>query len=172
MLYGLVLKWPKVFPKKYRTVCYWWSFSPSGSVGTCDEWRGTASSPSVINEDENIGSSCLHGRGNVVLVQGSGPCFETVTSSPPPPFSPRREARERKRRDLTDEEEGVKANILSHWQQLLLSHCFTWEKTHSEICTHTQQYKPLIQASTRVWILHLWVHSFSVQHTSPETNHC
>jgi len=37
--------------------------------------------------------------------------------------------------------EGVKANILSHWQQLSLSDCFTWEKPHSEIWTHTDTQK-------------------------------
>lgn len=80
--------------------------------------------------------SLLQGRGNVVLRSRVGVMFLNSDFIPTPPFS-QEEKPERERQDPTWGGEGVKANILCHWQQLLISGCFTWEKIHSEICTNT-----------------------------------
>lgn len=109
-LFPWKIRWISTWTTPMRTICYGCSFFPSGSVGTCDEWRGTTASRSrlvavLLVQRRALGCpafSPLNGRGNVVLVRGSGPYFQTVTSSPATLF-PRREATERKRLDLTDE---------------------------------------------------------------------
>lgn len=73
-------------------------FSSAGWVGTCDtKWRRflsfrrTLTSLSFMKRTlVCFAFSWIHGRGNVVLERGSGPCFETLTSSSVPQFFPQK----------------------------------------------------------------------------------
>lgn len=80
-----------------------------------------------------------HGRGNVVFVWGSGYVFKQWPH-PHATLFPRREAR--KSLNLTDEEgREWKSTSSSHWQQLLFSDCFTWEKKPIQKTAHTHTTK-------------------------------
>lgn len=81
-------------------------FPSAGWVGTCDtKWRHFLSFRHRLTSASFMkrtlvcfAFSWIHGRGNVVLGWGSGPCFQTLTSSSVPPFfPPRREASQREK---------------------------------------------------------------------------
>ncbi len=138
-----------------RKTHYWFQFSPSGSVETCDQWRTAMScrlmDVLLIQRIFGCPASVCSWKRKCCAGRGSGPCFQTVTSSPRHPFS-RGEARKREKAFRSDRWGSESQHPLSLTGTFTLSLLYI-RKDPSEICTqiHTQK-ETQIQASSPIWI--------------------
>lgn len=134
-------------------------FSSAGWVGTCDtKWRRflsfrrTLTSLSFMKRTlVCFAFSWIHGRGNVVLERGSGPCFETLTSSSVPQFFPQKRGQILDLSDWTLTATFTTQLLCMRKKNYLIFQTHTFTETESHDHSSTPQAYPALYIHYGFW---------------------